>query len=205
MRSFTKTHFVIVRVVSLIMSILNFIGIAGVVIAAIVLLTSPYSSGVIPGILLIILGTPLTIVIAILMLKTSKLYAKTSQMDDEFLKANKGRILGWGIFFAIAFAPTFIFFVVSLVFVILANNYINKLIDGTAYNENKTFGQTVKQGATSLVTGTREVWQDSKTNAEVHELENMQQSLKKLSEMKELGYLTEEEYQAKRKKILKID
>lgn len=202
MRSFTKTHFVVVRIISLIMSILNFLAIAGVAVGAILLFTTPYGYGTLPAILLLVLGTPLTIVIAILMLKTSKLYAQASQMDDEFLKTNKGRILGWGIFYAIVLSPTVLFFIAALVCVILANNYINSLINGTA---DRTLGQTVKQGATSFVTGAREVWQDSRINAEVNELENMQQTLKKLTEMKELGYLTEEEYQAKRKKILKID
>lgn len=87
----------------------------------------------------------------------------------------------------------------ALTCVILVNVYINTLIN------NRTVGQSVQAGATNFVTGAREVWQNSKANTEVNELENLQTSLKRLAEIKELGVITEEEYQAKRKKILKID
>lgn len=74
------------------------------------------------------------------------------------------------------------------------------MIEGAPYG---TVGQTVKQGATKVVASTREVWQDSKANAELNEIKNMKLSLERLAEIKELGLITEEEYKLKRKKDLK--
>ncbi|MGN1222396.1 MAG: SHOCT domain-containing protein [Christensenellales bacterium] len=196
MRNFTKTHFVIVRIVSLIEAIIAFIGLAVLFSLGIFLFHDPYTY---ISVILLICIIP-DIVLAILLLKTSKVYKLASKMDAEFIKQNKGRITGWGVFFSIVLAPTILLFIVAIVCVILANNYMQDLIDGKV--DEKTFGQAVKSGATNVATGSREVLQDSKHNAELNELENLQQSLAKLGELKQTGLITEEEYQAKRKKIL---
>lgn len=209
MREFTRTHFQIVKWASLILAIINFLGVGVDLGLSIYMFTQAWMFPAAAPILTLVLGVPLPIVFGILLIVVYKLYKKAALMDDQFLIEKKGKILGWGIFFAIVLTPSVLFLIISLCCVVGANNYINSIIDGAPYG---TVGETVKQGATKVVAGAREVWNDSKANPELNELEKeldelerTMQLLEKLKKFKDLGLITEEEYQAKRSKILKID
>lgn len=206
MRNLTKTHFTLVRVFSLIAAILNFIGIIPVVIYSVLMIfslgqyrhISYYSTGLAySGLALLVFGLALTITFGCLLIKVTKLYKEAAKMDDEFLKENKGRILGWGIFFAIVMSPSIIGFIASLVLSILANNYIQGLIDGRE-EDNRSFGQKVKTTSRSIVRGTKEVF----VGSDEEKQEDLLKKLRDLKQMKEDGLIDEDEYAVLRKKTL---
>ena len=120
-------------------------------------------------------------------------------MTDEELIKNRGSLFGWGIFASIALAPTIIGVAILLIFVIMVNNYIKGLEEGKTEETNKGFGETVKEGSTKLWNGIKDVFKPKS------ELDKQQEELEKLDKMKQQGQLTEEEYQLKRKQILKLD
>lgn len=125
-------------------------------------------------------------------------FGKYYSMTDEELVYNRGSIMGWGIFLAIMLAPTIILLIVVLVLVFMVNSHIKSIEEGNVEKSNRTFGQAVSDGASSVWNGTK------KTFNIKSKLEKQKDQLDKLTEMKEAGIITEEEYQAKRKQILDI-
>lgn len=205
MKTFVRTHFMLLWIVSLIMSIINFIG-AGVIIVLNIVNAIVLSRGDV-GILdmslagyivFVVVGVTVTICVGYCLIKCANIYKIASKMDEEYLKMNKNQIFGWGIFFSVVFAPTILFFIIALVCVIIVNNYIEGLINGDTVSEQ------VKAASTKVLSDAKIAWKDSKQNAMLNDLSNVQEALRKLKEIKDNGLITEEEYQAKRKKILDI-
>lgn len=137
-----------------------------------------------------IFGIPLII--------ASKRFGKASQLESDYLVEHRGGLLGWGIFSAIAFAPSVIGFIVIIVLAISANNYIKNLESGDIEKANRTFGEAVKEGTSKAWNGTKEAF------GVKSELDAQCEQLTKLKQMYENGILTEEEYNLKRKSILGI-
>ena len=134
-------------------------------------------------------------------------FKAAKDMSDADLVANRSTLLGWGIFTSIALAPTFVGLIIMLIFVILVNNQIKNIEVGDVEKTEKTFEQTVKDGAAAtwdtVKSGTKTVWGDLKEAfAGKSELEKQKEELEKLNKMKEEGIITEEEYEIKRKQIL---
>lgn len=201
MKNFTRVHFTLVRIISLILAIIGFIGVVPFIIAGIVIMANQHFMVPLAA-LCMFLFPVISLVLGFILLKVSKLYKEASKMEKEFLIENKTKILGWGIAFSIIMAPTLLGLIAALICVCIANIYISDLAEGK--DEDVTVGQKLKEGATKVVSGARDVWEDSKHTSETSDLDNVQAQLKKLTEMKEAGIITEEEFQAKRKKILDI-
>lgn len=139
----------------------------------------------------LILGIPLFIAM-------SKFKA-AQEMEDSQLVENRKNLLGWGIFLSIVLAPTFIGLIVILVFVLMVNNQIKNIEEGNKEKTEKSFGTTVKEG-------TKKAWEGLKeTFSSKSDLQKEKDQLAELDKMKEEGIISEEEYNAKRKQILKID
>ena len=66
-------------------------------------------------------------------------------------------------------------------------------------NANQSFGSAVKSGAEKVVSGTKEVF------GVLSGIDKSMDELLKLKEMKDKELITEEEYDAMRRKLLKID
>lgn len=109
-------------------------------------------------------------------------------MNDKELVENRKNLLGWGIFLSIVLAPTIVGLVVMLLFVFLVNNHIKNIEEGKTDLAEKSLGETISSFFSSNKT------EMSKTKRELEELQKM----------KEEGLITEEEYNAKRKKILDL-
>lgn len=129
----------------------------------------------------VIIGIPLFI--------GSSKFKSAINMQDKELVENRKSLLGWGIFLSIVLAPTIIGLIVLLIFVLLVNNHIQNIEDGKTELTEKSLGDTIASFFSSNKT------EVSKTKAELEELQKM----------KDEGLITEEEYNAKRKKILDLD
>ena len=129
----------------------------------------------------LIVGIPLFI--------CSSKFKSAIDMQDKELVENRKNLLGWGIFLSIVLSPTIIGLVVFLIFVLLINNHIKNIEDGRTDLTEKSLGETISSFFSSGQTNT------SRTKSELEELQKM----------KDENLITEEEYQAKRKKILDID
>ena len=130
-----------------------------------------------------------------LLIAASK-FNKARKMLDEELISHRGNLFGWGIFLAIVLSPTIIGLIVLLIFVIMVNNYIKNLEEGKLEEANKSFGQTVKDGASKTWGGVKE------TFGIKSKLEKQKDQIAELQKLKDDGVITEEEYEAKRKQIL---
>lgn len=195
MKQFTKIHFTIVKILSLISVIINFVGVIPILAFGISMIAGIQFEF---GILMLVVCLPLVVVIACLQLKVFKIYSQASKMDDEFLVQNQSKIFGWGVFFAIVLLSTLIGFIIALVCIILANNYITDVANGNVEGQNKTLGETVKSSSKEVVDGTKEVFgiQD--------DMDKKMLQLQKAKEMFDQKVISEEEYSAMRKKILDI-
>ena len=150
------------------------------------------------------------IVLAIPLFIAQGKFAKAMVMTDEELVKNRGSLFGWGIFLSIVLAPSVIGLIVMLIFVIMVNNQIKNIEVGATEKVEKTFEETIKEGASStwdtVKEGSKNVWNDIKgIFAGKPELEKQKEKLEELKKMKEEGVITEEEYNAKRKQILGIE
>lgn len=181
MDKFSKFHFVTLRFASLIWAIINFLA-SGFVVYVVLSWVIDYDPLYNGTIVLMIAIFAVLITFGCLLIKASKVFGRSSKMEDDYLKQNQKKIFGWGIFSAFAFAPTVLFFIAILICSILVNDYIKDLIDGKVVKKP----EVANDGA----------------NAEVDELTDIRESLQKLNEMKANDLLTEEEYQIKRKEIL---
>ena len=155
MKQFTKIHFTIVKILSLISVIINFVGVIPILAFGISMIAGIQFEF---GILMLALCLPLVVVIACLQLKVFKIYSQASKMDNEFLVQNQSKIFGWGVFFAIVLLSTLIGFIIALVCIILANNYISDVANGNVEGQNKTLGETVKSSSKEVVDGTKEIF-----------------------------------------------
>lgn len=149
----------------------------------------------------LILGILFTItfigaIIGIPLLICSKKFKNARNMSDEELIKNRGNLFGWGIFLMIILAPTILGLIIILPFVIMVNNYIKNLEEGNYEKANKGFGETVKES-------TGKVWNGLKDTFKVKsKLQKQKDQIAELQKMKEDGFITEEEFDAKRKQIL---
>lgn len=137
----------------------------------------------------------------------SKRFKLAKDMSDADLVSNRSSLFGWGIFTALVMSPTVIGLIIMLVFVVLVNNQIKNIEAGATEEIEKSFEQTVKEGASNtwdaVKSGTKNVWNDLKdTFGGKSDLDKQKEELDKLNKMKEEGIITEEEYEAKRKQIL---
>ena len=179
MRQTTKTYFNVAWALALIAGILYSITIVG-----------------------LIFGIPLFIASAKL--------KKAHEMDDEELIKNRSNLLGWGIFLAIMLSPTIIGLIVILCFVLMVNNFIKDLEQGNTEKTEKSFEQTVadtgKDVGNTIKENAIDTWEGFKRTFGIKtSLQKQKEQLAELEKLKEEGVITEEEYQAKRKQILKID
>lgn len=200
MRKFTQVHFMLVKIFSLIMSILMLISIVPFIIYCIT--ASGYYHPFFSLLWPFLLVYSVEIVLAILLIKVFLLYNKASKMDNEFLVQNQGKILGWGIFYSIVMMTTIIGFIIALIFCIMANSYITDLKEG---REEKTMGDVarnagnaVKTGAKGVVDGTKEVFGIE------NQMDKQIEQLNKLKSMFDNAIISKDEYDAMRKKILNI-
>ena len=192
MKNTAKTYFVVIQILDLLLGLTYCIAPIIIIIA-----TITGRMFLLPLVPLLFFAVPF-IVFAILLFKASSKFAKAGRFNDKELVEKRSNLLGWGIFSAIMLAPSVIGFIVLLVFVILTNNYILNL-EKQLYNEEaKPFREYAKQGVTNLVEDTKEIF------GVKSEMEKQKEALTELKKWKEEGLLTEEEYNAKRKQILKI-
>ena len=140
--------------------------------------------------------TVVGLIFGIPLLIASSKFKKARNMNNEELVANRSNLFGWGIFMAIILAPSIIGLIIALIFVFMVNNYIKDLELGNVEKTEKSFGETVKDGATKTWGGIKEVF------AGKSKVEKEKDELLKLQQLKEEGLITEEEYEAKRKQIL---
>ena len=91
----------------------------------------------------LIVGIPLFICM-------SKFKAASKMKDDELI-AKRKNLLGWGVFLAVMLAPTILGLIIALILVLLVNNYICDLEKGNLDSANKSFSQTIKDGAKKMV------------------------------------------------------
>ena len=138
-----------------------------------------------------IIGVPLII--------ASNKFKEASVMTDAELVKNRGSLLGWGIFVAIVFSPTFLGLIVLLLFAILVDNYIKNIELGQTAKNEATFVEVVESGANTAWNEVKNTFSGKKTN-----IDKQREELEKLDKMREEGLITREEYEAMRKKILDI-
>lgn len=136
----------------------------------------------------LILGVPLII--------SSIKFKNFRKMTDEELVSAKGKVLGWGIFNMIIFAPTILGFLIMLIIVVAVNNYISNLQKGDHAKADRSFGETIKYGAKNLVQGTKDVI-GIKSNSE-----KLKKNIDELKMLKEQGIITEEEFNKKRSELI---
>lgn len=205
MKSTTKTYFVVMQILDLLLGILLCVAPAIVAIMSIagtVLTGFPISA-------IIVIYLPI-IFIAIFVFKASSKFKKARNYSNAELIAERKSLLGWGIFSAIMLAPSILGLVIILIFTILVNNYILDLERDEENKESETFGEVlgnsarsagnvIKDGAKATVDGTKEVFGIKS------EMQKQKEQLEELKSWKDEGFLTEEEYNLKRRQILNID
>ena len=142
-----------------------------------------------------IVGLILTIPLVI----AFKKFKAAEKMTDSELVAHRSNLFGWGIFLSIVCAPTGVVMIVFIVCSILINNYIKDIAEGNTEKTNKSFSDTV-------VDSGKELWENTKDAlSSKPSIDKQKEELEKLKQMKDEGVITEEEYNAKRKKILDIE
>ena len=128
-----------------------------------------------------------------------KKFKAAEKMSDTELVEHRRSLFGWGIFLSIVCAPTDIVIIALIVCSIVINNYIKDIEEGNAEKTEKSFSDTV-------VDSSKELWKNTKEAfATKPSLDKQKEELAKLDQMKNEGIITEEEYAAKRKKILDIE
>jgi len=135
-----------------------------------------------------ILGIPL--------IMASNKFRDALQMRDEELVKNRGAILGWGIFLAVVFSPTFFGLIVMIILAMMVDSYIKNIEQGDYYKNERTFSETVEEGVSGA-------WSDIKrTFAGKSDVDKQKEELQKLQKMKDEGLINGDEYEELRKKIL---
>lgn len=135
-----------------------------------------------------ILGIPLII--------ASNKFRDAQLMNDEQLVAHRGSLLGWGIFVSIVLAPTILGMIAILVFAALVDSYIKNIELGNLEKNDKTVKEFVVESTANTVNEVKEAMKPKTT------LEKQIEEIKKLKTMKEEGLITDEEYEALRRKTL---
>lgn len=135
-----------------------------------------------------ILGVPLII--------ASGKFRDASLMNDSDLVAHRGSLLGWAIFSAIVLTPTILGMIAILVFAALTDTYIKNIEQGNAEKNDKTVKEFVVEGTANTVNEVKEAMKPKSS------LEKQIEEIKKLKAMKEEGLITDEEYEALRRKTL---
>lgn len=139
------------------------------------------------------------VVIGVPLLISYKKFKQAANGDDTTLIQLRRTLFGWGIFNAIILAPSIIGCIIVFIIVYQVNKYILDLENGNVENTIKTFGESLKDSATNAVAETKSIFNVKS------KLDKEQEQLVKLKSLKDEGLLTEEEYEAKRRQILKID
>ncbi len=147
------------------------------------------------GILLCI--TIIGAILGIPMIIASNKFRDASNMSNKELVENRGTILGWGIFLAIIFSPTIFGLIILLVLAFMVDNYIKNIEQGYEELNNRSFVDTVEEGASKTWQNVKETFSGSKTDLDRQKVE-----LKKLEKMREENLISTEEYETLRKKIL---
>ncbi len=129
------------------------------------------------------------------MIIASNKFKDALSMTDEQLVANRGSILGWGIFLAIVFSPTFVGLILLLIMTFMVDNYIRNIEQGEYQKNQKSFADTIEDGASTA-------WQNVKNTFKGSDVDKQRQELEKLEKMRNDGLITREEYETMRKKIL---
>lgn len=125
-------------------------------------------------------------------------FRDASNMSSKELVENRSSILGWGIFLAIVFSPTFIGLVVLLVLAFMVDNYIRNIEQGCEELNEKSFADTVEDGASNAWQSVKETFGGNRTT----NIDKQRAELKKLEKMREENLISKEEYETLRKKIL---
>ena len=176
MSDFSRTYFKVMDVLCLILGILCCCTIIGAVV-----------------------GVPLII-------GHNKFKEASETTDPRALVAMKGSLFGWGVFFAIVMSASIVGLVVVIICVVRVNQELEDLgrqINGAqVYNQyqnnNQTFEQKAESGVKSFIDETKQAFGIKS------KVEKQKEKLEELNELKSQGIITEEEYQAMRKKVLDI-
>ena len=96
------------------------------------------------------------LIIGIPLFMGAKRFKRANEMLDDELIANRSNLFGWGIFLAIVLAPSILGLAVVLVFVIMVNNYILNMEKGEYTANEKSFEQTLKDGAKNIFSNVKE-------------------------------------------------
>ena len=142
----------------------------------------------------------ITIIGAILgipMIIASNKFKDAYNMSDEELVKNRSSILGWGIFLAIVFSPSIIGLIVLLMFTMMVDNYIKNIENGDYAKNQRSFADTVEQGASHAWNEVKNTFSGDKSS-----IDKQREELEKLEKMRNENLISEEEYKALRKKIL---
>ena len=223
MKKFTQVHLTTMRIIMLIVGILFsiFTGIFLLESLGVGLIMYGYGAGGF-GFLpffIALLELPFTILSFI----ASRKFKKAKRCTDEELYARKGSLLGWGIVSSIITLAIFGMGTYVVLPLVIVNHVFLVNLEKKAKQSNqqpeaekvgvatevvveepkekvdeRTFGEKVKSGATNVVDGTKDVL-GIKTPAE-----KLKEQLLALKSLKDEGLITEEEYEAKKKKILGI-
>lgn len=150
--------------------------------------------------------TIIGLILGIPLFKASGRFKRAVDMSDAELIENRSSLFTWGIVIAVLLSPTFIGLVLMLIMVFSTNKYIKNLEEGNMEEANKSFGQTMKEGASKAWDGVKGMWGGAKETFNIKpKLEKQKDQLVELQKMKEEGLISEEDYDAKRKQILGID
>ena len=147
-------------------------------------------------------------------------FKKYSKAQGVELIQYKNSIIGWNIALMIIYAPTVLMLIFMIVSLVLIVKYISDIEKGEKYHEDGTPVYTFKERTYQFARGAREVATDiavgtvrmakdvSAERKEIYgeksSLEKQKESLVEVKQMKEQGLISEEEYNALRKKILGI-
>ena len=128
----------------------------------------------------------------------TKFKEASEETDPRKLVEMKGALFGWGIFFAIVMSASIIGLVIVIICVVRVNQELEEL--GRQINSNSTFQQQNQQS-----TEVKNFVQETKEAFGIKsKIERQKEKLEEIAQLKDQGIITEEEYQAMRKKVLDI-
>ena len=116
-------------------------------------------------------------------------FKKAVDMTDAELVNRRKKLLGWGIFLSIVVAPTIIGIALVLAFVLIVNNHIKYIEAGKVELTERSLGEAIKDTFCA-----KEATSDK-----------IKKELEEIQKLRDDGIITDEEYEAKRKKVLDID
>ena len=136
------------------------------------------------------------VILALLLFKASSKFKNAKISTDAKLVENKKSLMGWGVFSAIMLVPTILGFVVVLVFATMVNRTITDIENGDFERNYYSIKEKVKEKTKATTNESQE------TFGVKGEMQRQKEQLEELKAWKKSGILTDEEYKAKRKKIL---